>query len=183
MQVDIGGYVATVDEAGGAAGDAERVGYDGWWALETKHDPFLGAAIAGERTERVQLGTQIAVAFARNPMTVATTANDLQLLSEGRFELAVELLASTMELAQGLGCLALVVNQSHLDAERIAMLLCKSSCAPGIDIRYENAPKLADCAHRTELGARLRSATDQGERRRARPGKIFCCDGGRCARS
>jgi len=89
MQVDIGGYVATVDEAGGAAADAERVGYDGWWALETKHDPFLGCAIAAERTERVQLGTQIAVAFARNPMTVAVQANDIQLLSGGRFVLGL----------------------------------------------------------------------------------------------
>ena len=89
MQVDVGGYVATVDEAGQAAVDAERLGYDGWWALETKHDPFLGSAIAGERTERVQLGTQIAVAFARNPMTVAVQANDVQALSGGRFVLGL----------------------------------------------------------------------------------------------
>src|SRR3954452_6352818 len=89
MQVDIGGYAASVDEAGQGALRAERLGYDGWWALETKHDPFLGAAVAAERTERVQLGTQIAVAFARNPMTVAVQANDVQALSGGRFMLGL----------------------------------------------------------------------------------------------
>ena len=89
MQVDTSGYAASVDEAGRAAVRAERLGYDGWWALETKHDPFLGCAVAAERTERVQVGTGIAVAFARNPMTVALQANDVQALSGGRFVLGL----------------------------------------------------------------------------------------------
>src|SRR4051812_27382315 len=89
MLVDVGGYAASVDEAARAAVRAERMGYDGWWALETKHDPFLGAALAAERTERVEVGTSIAVAFARNPMTVAVQANDVQLLSGGRFLLGL----------------------------------------------------------------------------------------------
>ena len=89
MQVDTGGYAASVDEAAQDAVRAERLGYDGWWALETKHDPFLGCAVAAERTERVQVGTGIAVAFARNPMTVALQANDVQALSGGRFVLGL----------------------------------------------------------------------------------------------
>src|SRR3954453_772916 len=89
MQIDIGGYAARVDEAAQTAVRAERLGYDGWWALETKHDPFLGCAVAAERTERGLLGTQIAVAFARNPMTVAVQANDVQALSGGRFVLGL----------------------------------------------------------------------------------------------
>jgi probable F420-dependent oxidoreductase len=89
MQVDVGGYAASVDEAARAAVEAERLGYDGWWALETKHDPFLGCAVAAERTGRVQVGTGIAVAFARNPMTVAVQANDVQRLSGGRFVLGL----------------------------------------------------------------------------------------------
>jgi probable F420-dependent oxidoreductase len=89
MQVDVGGYAATVDEAARAAVRAERLGYDGWWALETKHDPFLGCAVAAERTDRLQVGTGIAVAFARNPMTVAVQANDVQALSGGRFALGL----------------------------------------------------------------------------------------------
>src|SRR3954462_11103577 len=89
MQVDVSRYAATVDDAAKAAVDTERFGYDGWWALETKHDPFLGSTSAAERAERVLLGTQIAVALARNPMTVAVQANDIQLLSRGRFVLGL----------------------------------------------------------------------------------------------
>ncbi|WP_320671989.1 TIGR03617 family F420-dependent LLM class oxidoreductase [Patulibacter defluvii] len=89
MQVDAGGYAATVDQAGAAAVAAERDGFDGWWAAETQIDPFLAATVAAERTERIQIGTGIAVAFARNPMTVALQANDVQALSGGRFLLGL----------------------------------------------------------------------------------------------
>ncbi|KJK50072.1 F420-dependent oxidoreductase, partial [Lentzea aerocolonigenes] len=75
--------------AGAIAKRAEDRGYDGFWLAETKHDPFLALSGAAAATERIELGTAIAVAFARNPMTVATTANDLQLLSGGRFNLGL----------------------------------------------------------------------------------------------
>ncbi len=89
MKVDAGGYAATIDAAGEAAVQAEADGYDGWFAVETQIDPFLGCAIAAERTERLEIGTGIAVAFARNPMTVALQANDVQALSGGRFILGL----------------------------------------------------------------------------------------------
>ena len=89
MRVDTGGYAGSVEEAAQTARRAEGLGYDGWWAFETKHDPFLGCAVAAERTERITLGTSIAVAFARNPMTVAVQANDVQALSGGRFVLGL----------------------------------------------------------------------------------------------
>jgi probable F420-dependent oxidoreductase len=85
MKIDAGGYSSSIDEAGNAARDAELEGYDGWWAAETQIDALLGCTVAAERTERVELGTAIAVAFARNPMTVAMAANDVQALSKGRF--------------------------------------------------------------------------------------------------
>ncbi len=72
-----------------AARHAERVGYDGIWSSETGHDPFLPLVLAAEHTERLELGTGIAVAFARNPMTLAMMANDLQAISEGRFMLGL----------------------------------------------------------------------------------------------
>ncbi len=68
---------------------AERVGYDGIWSAETNHDPFLPLMLAAEHTERIQLGTGIAVAFARNPMNLAVVANDLQTASQGRFLLGL----------------------------------------------------------------------------------------------
>jgi probable F420-dependent oxidoreductase len=89
MKVDAGGYAASVNEAGDAARRAEGDGYDGWWAVETQVDPFLACAVAAERTEGIEIGTGIAVALARNPMTVALQANDLQALSGGRFVLGL----------------------------------------------------------------------------------------------
>jgi probable F420-dependent oxidoreductase len=85
MKVDAGGYPASVAEAAEAAVRAEAAGCDGWWTPETQIDPFIACAVAAERTERVELSTAIAVAFGRNPMTVALQANDLQALSGGRF--------------------------------------------------------------------------------------------------
>jgi probable F420-dependent oxidoreductase len=89
MKIDASGYCSSVDDAGNAARTAEAAGHDGWWATETQIDPFLACAVAAERTERIDLGTGIAVAFARNPMTVALAANDLHALSAGRFVLGV----------------------------------------------------------------------------------------------
>jgi probable F420-dependent oxidoreductase len=89
MKVDAGGYAGTVDAAASAAVMAEKDGYDGWFAVETQIDPFLGCVVAAERTERIEIGTGIAVAFARNPMTVALQANDVHALSGGRFILGL----------------------------------------------------------------------------------------------
>lgn len=72
-----------------AAVSAEARGYDCVWLPEIGHDPFPLLAIAASKTERIQLGTAIAVTFARNPMSMALVANDLQLYSQGRFLLGV----------------------------------------------------------------------------------------------
>ncbi len=69
--------------------EAEKLGYDGFGAAETRHDVFPALALAARATSRVDLQSSIAVAFARNPMTVAMNANDLQLISGGRFQLGL----------------------------------------------------------------------------------------------
>ncbi|MFD5830099.1 TIGR03617 family F420-dependent LLM class oxidoreductase [Lentzea sp. NPDC060358] len=89
MKLDKAAVDYTPADAGSLAKSAEDLGYDGFWLAETKHDPFLALAGAAVVTERIELGTAIAVAFARNPMTVATTANDLRLVSGGRFNLGL----------------------------------------------------------------------------------------------
>ena len=48
----------------------EASGHAGAWSFEAAHDPFLPLALAAEHTSRIDLGTAIAVAFARNPMTL-----------------------------------------------------------------------------------------------------------------
>lgn len=87
MDVDI--VVANNVDSLAAANTAEAAGYRGVWMPEMKHDPFPLLAICAQNTSTVGLGTNIAVAFARNPMTTALLANDLQLYSEGRFMLGL----------------------------------------------------------------------------------------------
>jgi probable F420-dependent oxidoreductase len=88
MRIDglIGG---SFDEVGARAAALEAAGYDGAFTAETAHDAFLQLAVVAEHTERIELGTAIAVAFARTPMTLAVTANDLHRASRGRFVLGL----------------------------------------------------------------------------------------------
>jgi probable F420-dependent oxidoreductase len=78
-----------IDDVAGTARDLEARGYAGVWASEADHDPFLPLLTAGLATERLQVGTAIAVAFARSPMTLAMTAHDLQRYTRGRFVLGL----------------------------------------------------------------------------------------------
>jgi probable F420-dependent oxidoreductase len=88
MKVD-GGIGFDLQKAASQARELEALGYDGAWGAETSHDPFLPLLLAAEQTERVELGTGIAVAFARSPMTTANVAWDLQAYSKGRFNLGL----------------------------------------------------------------------------------------------
>jgi probable F420-dependent oxidoreductase len=87
--VKIDSTIGSLDRAGEQAVAAERVGYDGVWSSEVNRDPFLPLALAAASTEHVELGTSIAVAFARSPMALAYTANDLQGFSHGRMILGL----------------------------------------------------------------------------------------------
>ncbi len=91
MKIDVGLSVSTdhLPRMAETARAAEELGFDGIWSNETSHDPFLPLAIAAEHTARVQVGTAIAVAFARSPMVVAQTAWDLQSFSNGRMLLGL----------------------------------------------------------------------------------------------
>lgn len=96
MKVDgnIGGTIdgtrgGDLDDIARHVAEAEAAGLDGVWSTETGHDPFLPLLLAADRSPRLTLGTAVAVAFARNPMTVAAAANDLQSFSQGRFVLGL----------------------------------------------------------------------------------------------
>jgi len=84
-KLNVWGTAAVVEEAR----HHEKAGYDGLWASESKHDPFLPLLLAAEHTDRLEVGTAIAVAFARSPMQLAYTAHDLQAYSGGRFSLGL----------------------------------------------------------------------------------------------
>lgn len=88
MKID-GVLAGGLEGAGEAARELEEIGYDGVFSAETSHDPFFPLVVAAEHTERLELGTGIAVAFARNPMTLANQGYDLQAFSQGRFILGL----------------------------------------------------------------------------------------------
>ena len=88
MKVD-GGIGSDLRTAGAQAKEVEAAGYTGAWTAETAHDPFFPLLLAAEHTETLELGTSIAVAFARNPMTLANIGWDLQSYSRGRFVLGL----------------------------------------------------------------------------------------------
>ncbi len=80
-----GGLTGTAEQAR----RAEELGYDGVFSADTSHDPFLPLLLAAESTDHIDLGTAIAVAFARSPMTLAQTAWDLAAASAGRLLLGL----------------------------------------------------------------------------------------------
>lgn len=74
---------------GGMAAELEAAGFDGAYSFEGQSDPFITLTAAAMKTDTMDLMTSIAVAFARNPMSLAYLGNDLQLLSKGRFILGL----------------------------------------------------------------------------------------------
>ena len=67
----------------------EALGLDGARTAEMNHDPFFPLLLAAEHSERIELATSIAVAFARSPMILAGLAHDLNAYSNGRFTLGL----------------------------------------------------------------------------------------------
>ena len=88
MKLDTG-IGAELPAVGRRVRAAEAAGLDTVFVAETVNDPFLSLALAAEHSERVGLGTAVAIAFARNPMSVAYTANQLQEFSRGRIVLGL----------------------------------------------------------------------------------------------
>jgi probable F420-dependent oxidoreductase len=74
---------------GEAARSAEQRGFDGVVSFEIANDPFIPLAFAAVATERIRLGTAIAVCFPRSPMVTANVAWDLHVNSGARFTLGL----------------------------------------------------------------------------------------------
>jgi probable F420-dependent oxidoreductase len=88
VKIDAGLWGA-LEDAPARARQLEAEGYDGLVTAEMSSDPFFPLLLAAEHTERIELMTSIAVAFARNPMVLANLSNDLQAYSKGRFILGL----------------------------------------------------------------------------------------------
>lgn len=73
LQLDtgLGTHFAGLGDVPRAARDAEEAGFGALWIPETKHNPFLPVVLAAEHTQRLRLGTAVAIAFPRSPMVLA----------------------------------------------------------------------------------------------------------------
>lgn len=88
MKVDIG-INSDPLQIGATAQSMERTGYDGIRVSETNRDPFVPLAVAAAQTSSIQLVTSVVVAFARNPMSLALQAHELNRLAQGRLVLGI----------------------------------------------------------------------------------------------
>jgi len=71
------------------AKQAEAWGMEGLWGIQLPGPAFLPLATAAAGTERLKLGTGVALAFTRSPLETAMSALDLDLISGGRMVLGV----------------------------------------------------------------------------------------------
>jgi probable F420-dependent oxidoreductase len=86
LGVVVGGELT---ELAAAAKTAEEAGFDSVWCAEAARSAFIQAAIVSQATERVAVGTAVALAFPRSPAITAMNARDLAELSGGRFILGL----------------------------------------------------------------------------------------------
>ena len=77
------------EDAARLAARAEAAACEAIWVLDVRREPYLLAAAAAQATEHIQVGTNVAVAFARSPTVTATAAWDLAIWSSGRFVLGL----------------------------------------------------------------------------------------------
>jgi probable F420-dependent oxidoreductase len=89
MRVDAMLAGSSITDLAAEARGREAAGYDGLWSFEAAHDPFLPLMPVAEHTDHIAVGTGIAVAFARNPMSMAHVSHDVQVHSQGRLLLGL----------------------------------------------------------------------------------------------
>lgn len=88
MKVD-GGLPTDLHEVPSRIRELEDSGFAAAMTAETAHDPFFPLLLAAEHSERIDLMTSIAVAFARTPMNLANVGHDLNAYSKGRLILGL----------------------------------------------------------------------------------------------
>jgi probable F420-dependent oxidoreductase len=71
------------------AQESEVAGADAVWVSDVRREPYLLSAAALSTTTKIDVGTNVAVAFARSPALTAAAAWDLNRWSGGRFILGL----------------------------------------------------------------------------------------------
>ena len=87
MKIDT--MLGGLEDAPAHARRLEELGVDGAFTFEGPHDVFTPLILAAGATTTLELATNVAIAFPRNPVQLAHQAYDLQLLTHGRFSLGL----------------------------------------------------------------------------------------------
>ncbi len=69
--------------------EAEAIGMEGLWSPQLYGQPFLPLTAAAMVSDRLKLGTGVALAFTRSPLETALAAIDLDIISGGRAVLGI----------------------------------------------------------------------------------------------
>ena len=89
IDLDMMAYARPLPEIQQLAQHAEAAGLGTLWLTESGRTAYLSCAAAALATERIGLGTAVAVAFPRSPMITAKVAWELAEASRGRFTLGL----------------------------------------------------------------------------------------------
>ena len=89
MKIDTFMAPAAPAKIAAQAKEYQAQGFDCIWTFEAMSDAFMPLAHAAAAASKIEIGTNIAVAFARSPFSMAQIAWDLQRDSGGRFRLGL----------------------------------------------------------------------------------------------
>ena len=89
MELDIIAHPGALRAVQDQVRELERLGFGGIWLTEGGRTAYLSCAAAALASERLQIGTGIAVAFPRSPMVTAQIAWELADATRGRFVLGL----------------------------------------------------------------------------------------------
>jgi|TARA_B110000914_G_scaffold222203_1_gene235311 alkanesulfonate monooxygenase SsuD/methylene tetrahydromethanopterin reductase-like flavin-dependent oxidoreductase (luciferase family) len=89
MKLSFGPWGETLNEFIEAGIEAEQHGFDTLWTSELHRTPFVPLTALAAKTSEIKLGSGVALAFLRSPLTLALTALDLNEISNGRFILGL----------------------------------------------------------------------------------------------
>ena len=89
LRLSLAPWGESIEEQVAASRDAESAGFHDVWVSELHRSAFVPSAALAAATSTIGIGTAIALAFVRSPMTTALSALDLDELSGGRFTLGL----------------------------------------------------------------------------------------------
>ena len=89
MELDIIAHPGGLEESQEHARQIEQAGFGSVWWTDAGRSAYLACTASALATDRLQIGTGIAVAFARSPMVTAGIAWELAAATNGRFVLGL----------------------------------------------------------------------------------------------